>query len=770
MPNESDEQKLIEEFLSALHLRRLDQCQRYLQLLEGLALQHPHLHTWYSYLNGIMAFEAEGNWSKAEQIFATLLQIELEPELRGRVLYALGRAFDIQGRWNDAIATFEQIIASGQTIEKAKAWKHIAITYRNGFAQGDFDTAALQRAIAYCQLALHALGSVSSASSDIHWLIGSVWNTLGLIHMNLGDWDQAVTCYQHDLTICQLLDDQHGIGISYLNLGEIYQKRGQANWPAALDSYQQALQIFREFDDPYLEADILANLAFLHQEMGQTEIAINNYGQAITIIEELRAGVSTEAARAGFFANVADIYANAALLCFDAGDIARAFAIIESARGRAFLDTLAACAFDLPKHVETTTLTLAEVQAALPADALLLEYFTTGIVEAREGRLAPGVQRHRFPASRTLVFAVTHTNVQAYDLGIAPSILRPSQLDSAVERHFLDPGTRRVLYDRLLALVAEALSGKHQLYIVPHGPLHYIPFQALIAPDGGTLLRGESPQLIYGPSATVLFRHRRAEPSRAPKPCLALGYNGEEPYRLRFAEEEARGVARLMGGDTLARATPKKDAIFAHAASYRLIHFSCHGNFNPEQPLSSALHLAPDEDLTAAEVIERLRLRCDLITLSACESGLNRVRRGDELIGMVRAFMVAGAPALLCSLWRVDESSTRLLMERFYQEIQAGAGFAVALMRAQLYLMSLTRQAASNALVHLMANDLFGKAIPSVETTAAQSPARPLEYDRNYLKGQPATKAAEASQHPDDLIYADPFFWAPFILIGNHGS
>ncbi|MFN8459061.1 MAG: CHAT domain-containing protein [Anaerolineae bacterium] len=128
-----------------------------------------------------------------------------------------------------------------------------------------------------------------------------------------------------------------------------------------------------------------------------------------------------------------------------------------------------------------------------------------------------------------------------------------------------------------------------------------------------------------------------------------------------------------------------------------------------------SLRLGPDETLTALEVLKSLRLRCDLVTLSACESGLSRVRRGDELIGFMRAFSYAGARALVDTLWRVNDRPTRLLMERFYQEIEAGLGFAEALKRAQLYVKHLSDQT-----------------------------------------GQP--------------LFADPYYWAAFSLIGAHGS
>src|SRR5262249_6961288 len=110
----------------------------------------------------------------------------------------------------------------------------------------------------------------------------------------------------------------------------------------------------------------------------------------------------------------------------------------------------------------------------------------------------------------------------------------------------------------------------------------------------------------------------------------------------------------------------------------------------PNSPLNSALQLAANERLTARDVIDHVHLQCKLVILSACESGLSRVRRGDELLGLVRAFLYAGTSMLLCTLWRVDDRSTHILMGRFYQEILQGTPFGEALRRAQRYLMQLT--------------------------------------------------------------------------------
>jgi len=782
MPDRVDGQLLIESFFDAVRLRRLEECQRLLETLEVLTEKQPSLKLWHKYLQGILAFEIQHDWAKAERTFTELLQTELEPELRGRALYALGRSLDIQGRWEEAIATFEQnlLLATEleQPLQKAKAWKHMAISYRRAFTQADFGPQVLQQAITYCKSALEALEPIADPSPEVDWLRGSVWNTLGLIYRSLGEWDQAITCYQQDLAFCRALDDRHGIGLTYINLGEIYQKCG--SWPEAMTAYRQALSLTREFENRYYETETLANLGFLYQDMGNYKQALDHYQQAVQVIEQLRTVISSEESRAGFFATTVDTYANTVLLCLELGNHEMAFNIVEKARSRAFLDMLVAqrgSHAPSPNNIEATTMTLAEVQNALPADGVLIEYFTTGLVEASERRAVSRrtPERHRFPPSKTLVFAITREELRVHDINLSPNDLRPRQLNSVVERHFLEHQIRRSLYDRLIAPVQELIQNKHRLYVVPHGPLHYIPFQALIAPDGDTLLRQTGPQVIYAPSATLLFRYGRQGTNQLLLPCLALGYNGQAETQLRFAEDEARSIAGLTMGQALVGTSPKKKALYNQAANYRLLHFSCHGDFDPVSPLASALHLAPGESLTALDVLDYLRLRCDLVTLSACESGLSRVRRGDELVGLMRAFMYAGAPALVSTLWRVDERSTAILMGKFYQEIQAGTGFAEALKRAQLYVRNLTRREIVDILRRFLvsapaapdSSPLVDKGSASVEGVEM-----PRQQARAYLKG-PATSRLlldEEAGHPEERIFADPYYWASFILVGDPGS
>ncbi len=698
MPNELEGQTLIDGFFAALKLRDLDQCETVLTRLQALAREQARYRPWRIYLSGILVSERDHDWVQAERIFNSVLQADPEPALEGRALMALGNVCKYQGGWQravraykDALALFEQL---NRPIDQVKSWKQIAIAYRRGYTRGDFPPEVLEQAVAHCRMALDVLESTPDPALD--WLKGSVWNTLGLLHRDLGDWDEAIACYQRDLSICRALDDRFGMGLSYGNLGEVYQRRGQETCSKALQSYQNALTIIREFDDRYEEVEALANLGFLYQEMDRHEEALDCYEQALGLIERLRAGLSSETGRAGFFATVSETYAHAILLGLKMGRVRWAFDLVERARARAFLDILAARSLDLARRMEAPTRSLDDVQAALPADGALIEYFATGLIESVDRSHARHTdtrrpERHRFPPSKTLIFAVTRDRIEVHDAQISPNDLRPHWLDNVVECHFLAPRIRRVLYDKLVEPVAHLFRDMRKIYLAPHGPLHYVPFQALLASDGQLLLCDEGPQLIYAPSATVLLSGESRGASSARGSCLAIGYNSDGEAQLRFAEEEARRVAQQTGGETLLGQSPKKETVFNQAANYRLLHISCHGEFSPADPLSSFLRLAPDETLTAMEVLHNLNLQSDLATLSACESGLSRVRRGDELIGFMRAFLYAGASALLVTLWRADERSTLILMERFYQEIQAGVEFAEALRRAQCYLRNLTR-------------------------------------------------------------------------------
>jgi CHAT domain-containing protein len=272
-----------------------------------------------------------------------------------------------------------------------------------------------------------------------------------------------------------------------------------------------------------------------------------------------------------------------------------------------------------------------------------------------------------------------------------------------------------------------------QLIIAPYGPLHQLSFAALRDDQGRSLLE-TMPPLVYVPSATIMLQLlSRALPDQEwEAPCLALGYDGTA-LTLRHTEPEAEAVARICGGEARRGAPGQRARFLEQAGRYRWLHMACHGEFDLSEPLMSWLELGPREYLRALDVLAH-PIHAELVTLSACRSGVSKVLRGDEPMGLVRAFLAAGVRTVIVTLWQVEDRSARLLMERFYTLLAdpALAGDpAHALREAQLYVRSLTLDQVN-------------------------------ERIRAWDAIEPVLDRAVHGTHP----YADPVYWAAYVVVG----
>lgn len=723
---------------------RLRECQAILDRLRACALDDRRFGPWCDLFDGILANEHQRDWGRGEQLFLKALHAAAADDrlLRGRACLALAVTYSSLDRWQASLDFSRQAAEAMEGLSKpidlAAAWINAGVAYNSGYRNGLFDEPALPQGIDACHRALAVLATMDPASRQRPGLEASAMTTLGVLHNLAGQWDDALAAFRRHLAICQEAGFTCRAGVSHVNLGEVYARMGPDTYDLACQSLQEAYRIHRGCADDFRTLEAVQMLAAITGRAGQHQRALSYALEAVQLAGVVRSGITSAAARAGFAVTTANVYAEAILLAVRLRQPHLAFDLVEQSRSRAFLDSLAAGASEVIRQVEAATLNLAQVQQRLAPDAVLLEYFTCGTLEgnaARQRVRSRSLQLY-LPPPTTLLFVVTRRTVEVLDLGLSPLDVLPQRLTGAVERHFLQPAIRRALHRRLVEPARDLLAGKRRITITPHGPLHYVPFGALMDEDGQTLLHDGGPVLVYGPSASVLLRDRSARPFGFPvvgdeslepastseraghghqeetrsvyaSPCLAIGYNGDGGNRLRYAEQEAASIASMLSGEALTGAASKRERLFRQAASVRYLHISCHGAFDPDAPLASSLHLAPGEYLTAQEVLDGLRLDCELVTLSACESGLSTVRRGEELMGLVRAFMLAGAPAVVATLWRVDERSTRLLMERFYRELSSGVDAATALHRAQIHLRAL------------------------------------------------------------DTQFADPFYWAPFVLVGN---
>lgn len=212
--------------------------------------------------------------------------------------------------------------------------------------------------------------------------------------------------------------------------------------------------------------------------------------------------------------------------------------------------------------------------------------------------------------------------------------------------------------------------------IAPHRLLHYLPWAALHDGHGWLVDRFE---ISLVPSARLGLGGTDTPPPRFQK-VLALGFGGPD---LPQVATEAVAVAAAFGpGATLLLdAAATGAALRREAPQADLLHLACHAHFRADSPYFSALHLA-DGELTLRDAAA-LPLGATLVTLSACETGLSRVAPGDDLVGLVRGFLLGGARHVMASLWTVDDASTAELMKSVYAGLIDGQRPARALQAAQ---------------------------------------------------------------------------------------
>lgn len=217
-----------------------------------------------------------------------------------------------------------------------------------------------------------------------------------------------------------------------------------------------------------------------------------------------------------------------------------------------------------------------------------------------------------------------------------------------------------------------------RLILVPHGPLHYLPFQALY--DGHAYLI-EKYELSYLPGSSLLKYCLEPRPAQGDLVAFGHSYQGRLPFTLL----EARQIAGLWSLPAILEEQATLDEVRRLAPACRILHLAAHGDFRPDNPLFSGLALA-DGWLTTLDIFN-LKLQASLVTLSACQTGRSVVGGGDELLGLMRSFLAAGAASLVSTLWAVEDQSSARLMQSFYTRLSNGWEKGPALRHAQLELL-----------------------------------------------------------------------------------
>jgi CHAT domain-containing protein len=538
-------------------------------------------------------------------------------------------------------------------------------------------------------------------------------------------------------------------------MGEIARRRGD---PAAEELYRRALAIRSQAaPGSRMEAVSLHALGLAGRDAGRLDEAIELTGRAIDIFDGQRGRIGgSYEARTRFSAKTAAAYRDHLDLLLERDEAARAFHVLERSRSRAFLDLLAERELTLPEATaeqerERRKLDVEydRVLASLSEPGTTPEAAATAVARLRElrGRRDALVERLRYESprlaairypvpsdlaaarvsldegsvllayaverTRTVLFVVEPAGRPGPGLTVLTLPAGEERLREAVTafRREVERGPRgdratlrrlgAELYASLLEPVEAQLEAARRIVLSPDGPLHPLPWAALVRRDAYLV---EWRALHTTPSATVygeLFRRRDVAGRRWAQDLVAFGdpggaVSGAPASRaLPASRREVQALGGLFPGRSQVFIGKAATEVRARSLGrdVRYVHFASHGLLDRRFPLDSALALArPDagaEDgenglLQAWEILERVRLDAEMVTLAACQSGLGEEVRGEGILGLTGAFLHAGARSVVASLWSVSDRTTAELMQGFYRRLARHEPRDEALRNAQV--------------------------------------------------------------------------------------
>jgi tetratricopeptide (TPR) repeat protein len=444
---------------------------------------------------------------------------------------------------------------------------------------------------------------------------------------------------------------------------------------AASHDATAAIALHDESPTPWVGHQVHAVLGEIHLARGETQTARGEFHKAIDELEKVRINIAPDDLRLNFLKDKVPVYEmllNADLRLGDPSSLREAFVTGERARSRTLVDLLAG-SIDSLRHV--TSSSVEDVQEALPADAALVEYFMTG-----DTVMAFCLSRGKFEVIQNLCsrdalkkrFEFLQYHLSRISSNPAGVHARPTVALLNVQDHL--SGLYRMLLHPLEAFIRERSS----LIFVPFAFLHYLPFHALF--DGGSYLADRF-QISYAPTATI-YRLFSKKPVDASGAALLIGVPDE---RAPFISDEIESVRSVLPNkQSFVGSEATHDQLIRQMPGAEIIHIASHALFRPDNPMFSSIQLH-DKALNFFDVYN-LRTRASLITLSGCGTGLSGVIAGDELLGLVRGFLYAGATSVVISLWDVNDRTTADLMRYFYGHLAKGHSKSESLRQAMLRL------------------------------------------------------------------------------------
>jgi len=545
------------------------------------------------------------------------------------------------------------------------------------------------------------------------WAMAYDYRHIGVTHLKMGFPQKAIPLLTTALNESRAIGNRIHEAKALLDLADAH--LAASNPSDAGRMYQESLTLSDSLAIQEIQWRALYGQARI-EEKARPEEAIRLLKEAVGIIESIRSNIRISRLKDGFLSNKLMVYETLCRLLADSGKPVEAFEMAERSRSRNFIDLLGSQSFSLDpamdrrlydryhalkerietlkqqtiqntdaeerkrqeallkKAISDLETVMIEIQASNPRLSSLVAVEPLRATELQQ-MIEPGVALISYYMLENELFCwrILPQEIRLFRQKINRKNLEETLLDFRRRIQNLEPFEKpsHELYDILIKPVLSGMDNIKRLGIIPHGHLHYLSFATLS--DGTDFLIDRFP-IFYLPSASVLKYTKEKRISGKNLDVLAIGNPdlGNLNLDLPFSEHEVHSIQWNFPKITILtkeRATEKW--VVDNIDRFGIIHLASHGEFDPVNPLLSAIKLAKegetDGNLEAAEIFG-LKLSADLVVLSACQTGLGKITAGDDVIGLNRAFLYAGTHAIISSLWRVSDISTAMMIKTFYRE------------------------------------------------------------------------------------------------------
>jgi len=651
-------------------------------------------------------YESLGDFTRAFNAHNTSLNIYQElalPEQEAAQYTNLGIVYSLTGEHELALkhhhAALNLFEKYGRKEDIADAKANVGEAY---YYMGKLDSA------------LHNLQAALNLAEGQDYVAkrAEIYQMIGDVKIKQKDWQRGSEMFLRALQINQNSNFRIGLILNHLGLGQVALQTKQNI--EALEHFEKSLHLAIESGNSAYAWKGYYGKGLALKANGAVKEAVDNFKAAIDTIESGRNRIQTEHLRLEYFAEKQEVFDEVILTYLEnLQDSSHAFDFVERAKARSFLDFLygGANIVEQSKTIGTGGQALALVAPA-----------SSRIPGSREIQASLGPQdkiiEYRVFDDRTVIWSVDREKLSVVSLPVRREELQKKvlQFRETIGADQTDMFKNRVRKDRQGAFkatmeIAQELSSilikpvwaefgqDKNVYIVPDDILHYLPFGALMQPDpNSNQFLIEAAPLTTMPSAAVLkyaLEKRKIAANGKNLRILAIADPRDD---LPWAQEAARSIVALFTGSKLLTGQQaRKDTVCqAMESGYDVIDFGTHCTVDEKSPLYSALYLAPPAPALRSPLLTQLRsaskpefedpsdllrmyevfnldlAKTRLVVLSACETALGRFVRGEGLVGLARAFMYAGSPTVITTLWKVDDKATARLMVKFYNNLKTG--------------------------------------------------------------------------------------------------